>query len=252
MNTKMSMTKEVIWEENGFIKPKKNFDKAITKNECVITTVISDSNGNGLLTDTTKSRKKVSGIYKIVNRVNGKYYVGSSKDVIRRKYSHFSFLRYQKHKNPHLQNAWNKYGEHNFDFVIIEEGILESELKNVEQQYLNIAKNESSKCYNVSYDAYRLEMTKEIRSKISRSHFGLRPSLEASKRRSKSMMGKSKGRNHYKYNHVNYTFVNIQTKDSFLGTMGDFCDRFELGKPNVCNMIHGKRKSVNDWVLQSS
>ena len=36
-----------------------------------------------------------------------------------RKYRHIRELRLNTHVNNHLQNAWNKYGEENFDFSIV-------------------------------------------------------------------------------------------------------------------------------------
>lgn len=62
----------------------------------------------------------VSGIYKIVNKVNGKYYVGSSKNIFERKSRHLKSLRNGSHHSIHLQRAFNKYGENNFDFIIME------------------------------------------------------------------------------------------------------------------------------------
>lgn len=52
-----------------------------------------------------------SGVYKISNKINGKVYIGSSCNLKRRKYSHFSKLRKGLHNNRYLQNSWNKYGE---------------------------------------------------------------------------------------------------------------------------------------------
>ena len=52
--------------------------------------------------------------------VNGKVYIGQSKNVNKRKNKHFTLLRHNKHNNKHLQSAWNKYFEKNFVFEIIE------------------------------------------------------------------------------------------------------------------------------------
>lgn len=54
------------------------------------------------------------GIYKIVNKVTGQCYVGQSQRVKKRLKEHFRLLRHNKHTNPHLQNAYNKYGHENF------------------------------------------------------------------------------------------------------------------------------------------
>lgn len=64
---------------------------------------------------------KICGVYKITNIINGKLYVGSSKDIHNRWYQHERDLDSNIHGNPYLQNAWNKYGKKNFKFEIIEE-----------------------------------------------------------------------------------------------------------------------------------
>lgn len=61
-----------------------------------------------------------SGIYLITNTVSSKEYVGKAKDLQKRRHDHFSLLRRGKHRNPHLQNAYNLYGEGLFKFEILE------------------------------------------------------------------------------------------------------------------------------------
>lgn len=56
----------------------------------------------------------ICGIYKIVNVATGQCYVGQSQRVKKRLKEHFRLLRGNKHTNPHLQNAYNKYGASNF------------------------------------------------------------------------------------------------------------------------------------------
>lgn len=59
-----------------------------------------------------------SGIYSITNTQNGKTYIGSSVNIRIRWRRHKLALREGKHKNPHLQAAWNKYGEAAFVFEV--------------------------------------------------------------------------------------------------------------------------------------
>lgn len=66
------------------------------------------------------SSEILSGIYKITNTLNNKVYVGSSKDIYGRWVQHKNKLNQNKHHNRYLQFAWNKYGEENFVFKIIE------------------------------------------------------------------------------------------------------------------------------------
>jgi len=62
----------------------------------------------------------ISGIYKIVCLSTGKIYIGSSVNIHDRWSVHKHNLRKNKHVNKHLQQAWIKYGENNFQFEIIE------------------------------------------------------------------------------------------------------------------------------------
>lgn len=59
-------------------------------------------------------------IYSILNKNNGKIYVGLTNDVRRRFKEHRADLRHNKHYNAHLQYAWNKYGEDSFEFNVLE------------------------------------------------------------------------------------------------------------------------------------
>jgi len=51
-----------------------------------------------------------SGIYKILNTVNNKFYIGSAVNLNSRFRTHKANLINNKHPNKHLQAAFNKYG----------------------------------------------------------------------------------------------------------------------------------------------
>lgn len=111
--------------------------------------------------------KKVSGIYKITNKVNGKYYVGSSKDIFRRWLDHTSELEREVHHSDYLQRAWNKYKSSNFVFEIIELAS-EEKLKEIEQVYLNKAfiYENAEMTYNASPNSTGGKVLPEIMDKI--------------------------------------------------------------------------------------
>ena len=92
------------------------------------------------------------GIYKIINVVNNKFYIGSAVNFSRRKTRHFSELRTNKHNNSKLQNAWNKYGETSFVFAVVEEVQDKALLLEVENRWLkeHVGKDY---CYNIGVDA---------------------------------------------------------------------------------------------------
>ena len=93
-----------------------------------------------------------SGIYKIINVVNNKFYVGSSVNLRIRKAKHFSELRHNKHNNRYLQNAWNKYGENSFIFVVVEELVDGADTLAAENVWLKQHVG-NVYCYNIGTDA---------------------------------------------------------------------------------------------------
>ena len=92
------------------------------------------------------------GIYKLINVVNSKFYVGSAVSLRKRKARHFSELRHGKHNNRHLQRAWDKYGEQAFIFVVVEYVEDRTKLLETENRWLNghVGKDY---CYNIGTDA---------------------------------------------------------------------------------------------------
>lgn len=84
---------------------------------------------------------KNSGIYEVINIVNGHRYIGQSKNIYQRINSHKSLLKNNRHlyKNGQpslLQKAWNKYGENNFEFKVVQFCPI-SELNECEQYWIN-------------------------------------------------------------------------------------------------------------------
>lgn len=73
------------------------------------------------------------GIYKIISKINGKEYIGSSGDIEHRFYIHLNDLKNQKHHNIHIQRAYNKYGETNLFLEIFE--LCDEEFLLIREQY---------------------------------------------------------------------------------------------------------------------
>lgn len=89
---------------------------------------------------------KQTGVYEIRNKFNNKRYIGSTiMSFTKRLEHHRCLLRNGTHKNTHLQRAWNKYGEDNFVFNILEVVDKCCTLE-VEQQYLDACED----CYNIN------------------------------------------------------------------------------------------------------
>ena len=73
------------------------------------------------------------GIYKILNTVNNKVYIGSATNIEKRWRDHKWHLNRNIHHNSHLQSSWNKYGAEAFEFTVLLEcridDLLTNELK---------------------------------------------------------------------------------------------------------------------------
>ena len=159
------------------------------------------------------------GVYMIEHIASGKKYIGSAaKSISRRWSSHRSSLRNGKHKNSHLQRAWDKYGEDAFVFRIIEP-CLPEHATGVEQVFIDYykstdpefgynncptagsrfgskASNETKAKQSTRMMGNKLSIgykhTAESRAKNSLSHMGHKPSAEA-----RAKIGAaSKGRQH--------------------------------------------------------
>lgn len=134
-------------------------------------------------------------IYKILNKVNGKFYIGSTKNLVKRRSDHIAGLTQNKHPNQYLQNAYNLC-KGNFKFLVIEviedctrELLIEREqyfIDTLEPHY-NIHKIAYSPLgYKHTEEAIRKmtiasqNMSKETKQKISLAHLGVSKSNEHS------------------------------------------------------------------------
>ena len=89
-----------------------------------------------------------SGVYKIVNIIDGKQYIGSSIDIASRLTRHRGNLNTNKHENLKLQRAWNKHNKDSFVFEVL----LYCDPENClwyEQMFLDYFQPE----YNIALDA---------------------------------------------------------------------------------------------------
>lgn len=74
------------------------------------------------------------GIYGILNKINGKVYVGKTMNSFgNRRDCHFSSLNSGRGVNNILQNAWNKYGQNNFEFIILHECVSEEDKTRIDE-----------------------------------------------------------------------------------------------------------------------
>lgn len=117
-----------------------------------------------------------SGIYTITNTVNGKVYIGSTKDFSARWVLHKSDLRLNRHGNPHLQSSWNKYSEEAFEFGVLEYLDDLKKLHLAERFWCEVYKLEGKELYNIGTPGKAPMLgkkhTKESKRKMSAAKMG--------------------------------------------------------------------------------
>lgn len=154
------------------------------------------------------------GIYMIKNKINEKVYIGKTEESFKRRWWHHSgLLKGNYHHNIHLQRAWNKYGEENFEFIILQICNESDDINKLEQEYIE-KYNSFNSGYNqtlggegalgnrLSDESKRLigeknkinmtgkKHTEKTKKKMSEVHKGYIKSKEHRKNLSESLKGK--------------------------------------------------------------
>lgn len=115
----------------------------------------------------------ICGVYKIVNNVNGKVYIGQSINIKNRWKDHVNALNRGDSSCTVLQRAWNKYKEKSFSFEILEL-CTEDRLDEVEIKYIEMydALNPENG-YNIEPGGNKNKhLTEETKQKLRESHLG--------------------------------------------------------------------------------
>lgn len=173
---------------------------------------------------------KKSGIYCIINIINGKKYIGSSINIQNRLQKHRYELRKNKHGNRKLQNAYNKYNENNFNHYILEFCNKENLLKR-EQYYIDILNPE----YNITKLVERNILSEE--SRILQS--------ETRKERIKSGKIKLAEKKIFQYD-LNGNFIK-----EFEG-IKKACQEVNIHQSTICRFLNGTNRKAGNflWSLE--
>lgn len=222
------------------------------------------------------------GIYKIVNIINGKFYIGSSRAIPSRWKAHRYALRKGTHKNYKLQDDWNLYGEDAFSWTILYDGLTLEDARLKEEEILEPLMNEQDSVYNLCFDAKGRLLSDSSRQKISESLKGRvfsqehrekigraligRPYSEetrskigkaSSKRRHsektkqqirEAQLGKRKGA-YRNSDQTIYHFRNTKTEIEECCTTYELRIKYNLRPESVARLANGKVRTHRGWVL---
>lgn len=131
-----------------------------------------------------------SGIYEIVNLVNGKRYVGSAQCFQKRWNLHRLHLRRGTHHSRHLQSSWRKYGESNFAFRVVRECEPDNLLDEENAEFTR-RKPEYNVC-PVAGSTRGRKFTAEAKAKIGDAHRGKRRNPDAVKASADKLRGRKR------------------------------------------------------------
>ena len=229
--------------------------------------------GSMWIKNETKQKKdigKISGLYKIINKLNNKYYIGSSNNIKKRWKDHFDSLNNNQHYNIYLQRAWNKYKNENFTFVIFKKIKNLHLLKFEEQKILNSLNKDES--YNISkfstspmrgrkhtdsakikigISQYGKKLSEITKNKIRKSKIGVKRKPFSKIQRAKMSINVSGIKNPF-YKAEKISFKNINTNEIFTGTRLEFKLKHNLLSEDIYRLIYKKRKRVKFWELLNS
>jgi len=113
--------------------------------------VVCYKNADALKKEVVRDNRRKSGVYRWINNINGKEYVGSSTDLLSRFYSYYSLKYLEQQSTSLICKALLKYGHSAFTLEILEY-CRADELVVREQFYLDLLDPE----YNILKHAYSL------------------------------------------------------------------------------------------------
>lgn len=120
-----------------------------------------------------------TGIYQIINKINGKKYIGSSINLRSRKSQHFNKLKNNSHGTKHLQYSYNKYGKESFEFQVLLYCSNEN-LLFYEQRAIDLC--DKNKSYNkriIAENNFGIKLSEEHKMKIRNAGIGRKHSEES-------------------------------------------------------------------------
>jgi len=215
-----------------------------------------------------------SGIYRIVNLINGKCYVGQTADLKNRERQHFNDLKSKCHKNRHLQSAYNLYGLDNFKFEILELVEIPNSIvaRSQRRDYLIQYEQKWIDHFNSFEGGYNLVpsagsnlgmvVSEETRSKLRKARSSYKPTDETCERISKSLKGRrftdehraklSQTRKGMKFtDETKERLAQSHAKQRYLVTFPDgetveitnlngFCKKYNLNRTGMGRVCNGK------------
>ena len=207
-------------------------------------------------------------IYKIKNKINGKFYIGQTvQDPIKRWKKHVK-LNWDKSNKMPICLAIKKYGEENFEFEVIKNCNNLEELNDYEKYYAKLYNSFSPNGYNLKAGNGKGSMSDELKKKIGDANRGKVASDETKRKLSESHKGykvsdetKEKLRQHNKGKRPcklaqenlvkslakKYAFINPDGDIIKIYNLKQFCKKNNLSDSKMVLVNQRKRNHHKGW-----
>jgi group I intron endonuclease len=203
----------------------------------------------------TRKQKIIAGVYKIINTKTGNWYVGSSGDILNKRFPiHKSSLVLKTHHCKPLQLEYNNHKPSDFKYEILHRSAGVREAETIEQSYLDDHWGKPycfNICKSVNKSRHGLKNSPEHRKNISEGlqgkhpNLGKRPSDESIENNRQLQLGVPKPTSGKR---KTYT---VKSPDGELVTftgLRPFCRKHGFTM-TFHNLITGKLKKYKGWTL---
>lgn len=196
---------------------------------------------------------KAFGIYQIKNLITGQIYVGSTSQSFKKRWGFWgTVLRQGNYNNRHLQAAWNKYGESNFEFSILEIVPRKEIVIEREQFYIDLLKPEYNKA-PIAGSSLRCKHTEETKKNLSLMRQGSKNPMYGMSGPLNPFYGKTHSRELCESRSLNCSWLKEFTLTSPTGerisskNVRRFARENNLDQSAVLRVISGKSKTHKGW-----
>lgn len=147
-----------------------------------------------MITYPIEKKEKLSGIYIIRNLINGKIYIGQSKNLAQRRNVHLSLARNITKDSQPIHKAIAKYGHENFVFypLVAEKNLSKTQLDFWEKDLIEEFRKDGFKLYNIAEGGKGGDLGEKVRKKISQKMKGRKFTKEWREKISKALTGRKR------------------------------------------------------------
>lgn len=198
---------------------------------------------------------RAPGIYRITHTPTGRDYIGSARRVRSRMRRHRLELRVGKHTNEHLQRAWAKYGEAQFECALVESVEHVADLLTREQFHID-ARNPAFNLCRKAGSSLGIKRRPETVEKIRRANTGRKATAEAKANlsaawKTRPPMSEESRRKLSASLKAHYSLPEARAKLSERGRgkkrSSEFCTRMSVARKAFLQAHPEERQAMSQW-----